>query len=107
MPQLKRVMAKDFDMLLRRPTGAITVVCITVWVDPEKPLIVAASQWPALWEPTSCTFATIRAACPLLAQSGHALVRCTCLLLMLWTAPPLRHQECYRVRCVKRERTSR
>ncbi len=28
-------------MLLRRPTGAITVVCVTVWVDPEKPL-----SWP-------------------------------------------------------------
>ena len=24
-------------MLLRRPTGAITAVCVTVWVDPEKP----------------------------------------------------------------------
>jgi hypothetical protein len=47
-------MAKDFGMLLRRPTGAITVVCVTVWLDPEKPLIVAASQWPALWEFTSC-----------------------------------------------------
>ena len=28
-------------MLLRRPTGAITVVCVTVRVDPEKPL-----SWP-------------------------------------------------------------
>ena len=66
-------------MLLRRPTGAITVVCVTVRVDPEKPL-----SWPLA---SGLTFGDlclaplpIRAACPQLAQSGHWLVRCTCPL---------------------------
>jgi len=35
--------------------------------------------------------------CLHLGESGHAFLHRTCLLLMLWTAPALRHQECPRV----------
>src|SRR6478672_6511055 len=36
--------------------------------------------------------------CPLLVLSGHWLVRCTCPLLMLWTAPPPA-RECHEYGC--------